>query len=173
MKLMSVVATIVVAVVLQVTFARYMVGGRWVFDLVLVGVLYASLQWGPVAGMMAGTLGGLTQDVLSNSIVGVGGLVKTVVGFAAGALGSQFVVVRPQARMVIVAISTLVHRVLLYGIAGLIALEWPALSWSALLWETAINSLCAVIAFHLAEAAPGVMARGRASRRSSLSRRQW
>jgi rod shape-determining protein MreD len=173
MKLMSVIATIVIAVILQVTLARYMVGGRWVFDLVLVGVLYAALQWGPVAGMMAGTLGGLTQDILSNSIVGVGGLVKTVVGFAAGAIGSQFVVVRPQARMIIVAIATLVHRVLLYGIAGLIALEWPALSWSALLWETAINSLCALIAFHMAEAVPDVVARGRASRRSSLSRRQW
>jgi hypothetical protein len=41
------------------------------------------------------------------------------------------------------------------------------------LWETAINSLCSVIAFSAAEAMPGVVARGRASRRSGLSRRQW
>ena len=38
----------------------------------------------PVAGMLAGTLGGLLQDMLSGGIVGVGGLAKTLVGFAAG-----------------------------------------------------------------------------------------
>ena len=34
--------------------------------------------------MLAGTLGGLLQDVLAGGIVGVGGLVKTLVGFADG-----------------------------------------------------------------------------------------
>ena len=55
------------AVVLQVTLARYTVGGRWVFDLVLVGVVYAALLWGPVAGMLAGTIGGLLQDWLATT----------------------------------------------------------------------------------------------------------
>ena len=35
------------------------------------------------------------QDVLSADIVGIGGLAKTLVGFAAGVLGTQFVVARP------------------------------------------------------------------------------
>jgi rod shape-determining protein MreD len=173
MKLMWVLATIAVAIVLQVTLARYAVGGRWVFDLVLVGVLYAALQWGPVAGMVAGTLGGLAQDVLENGIVGVGGLVKTLVGFAAGAIGTQFVIARAQARMVIVAIATIVHRVLLFGIVALIEQQWPSLPWTAMLWETAMNTLFSVVAFAAAEAMPGLVARGRESRRSSFSRRQW
>ena len=42
MKLTSVLLTILVALILQVTLARYMVGGRWVFDLVLVGVIFAA-----------------------------------------------------------------------------------------------------------------------------------
>ena len=95
MKLTSVLVTVLVAVVLQVTLARYTVGGRWVFDLVLVGVVYAALLWGPVAGMLAGTIGGLLQDVLAGDVVGVGGLAKTLVGFAAGVVGTQFVLVRP------------------------------------------------------------------------------
>lgn len=173
MKLMWVVATIVLALVLQVTLARYTVGGRWAFDLVLVGVLYAALQWGTAAGMVAGTVGGLAQDVLDNGIVGTGGLAKTLVGYAAGAIGTQFVIARPQARMVIVAIATVVHRFLLLGIMALIEQSWTGVPWTAVLWETAINSLCSVIAFSAAEAMPGMMARGRASRRSSLSRRQW
>ncbi len=173
MKLMWVVATIIVALVLQVTLARYTVGGRWAFDLVLVGVLYAALQWGTAAGMVAGTVGGLAQDVLDNGIVGTGGLAKTLVGYAAGAIGTQFVIARPQARMVIVAIATVVHRFLLLGIMALIEQSWPGVPWGAVLWETPINSLCSVLAFSAAEAMPGMMARGRASRRSSLSRRQW
>ena len=173
MKLMWVLATIVVALVMQVTLARYTVGGRWAFDLVLVGVLYAALQWGPVAGMIAGTLGGLAQDMLENSIVGVGGLVKTFVGCVAGAIGTQFVIARPQARMVIVAIATIVHRLLLFAIVALINQQWPAMPWTAMLWETGINALCSVVAFAAAEAVPGAVARGRDSRRSSLSRRQW
>ena len=173
MKLMWVIATMIVAVALQMTLARYTVGGRWAFDLVLVGVLFAALQWGPIAGMIAGTLGGLTQDVLDNGIVGVGGLVKTVVGFAAGAVGAQFVLARPSARMMIVAIATMLHRMLLYGILAMIKQQWAALPWAAMLWETGINTLCSMVAFYAAEALPGAMARGRASRRSSLSRRQW
>ena len=39
MKLTSILVTLAVAVILQVTLARYTVGGRWVFDLVVVGVV--------------------------------------------------------------------------------------------------------------------------------------
>ena len=102
MKGIGVALAVVISVILQVTLARYTVGGRWVFDFVLVGVVYAALQWGPVSGLMAGTLGGLLQDVLAGQIVGVGGLAKSVVGFAAGIVGTQFVLTRPQARTIIV-----------------------------------------------------------------------
>ena len=163
----------IVAVALQVTLARYTVGGRWVFDLVLVGVVFAALQWGPVAGMLAGTLGGLMQDVLAGGIVGVGGLVKTLVGFAAGAVGTQFVLARPSARMLIVAVATILHRMLLYGILAMIEQQWPGMPWMAHAVGDGDQHAGSVVAFYAAEALPGAMARGRASRRSSLSRRQW
>ena len=92
MRGIAVLLSVVVAVILQVALARYAVGGRWVFDLVLVGVAFAALQGGAITGMMAGTAGGLLQDVLSGGIVGVGGLAKTVVGCLAGVVGTQFVV---------------------------------------------------------------------------------
>ena len=37
---------------------------------------------GPAAGMWTGTLGGLMQDALSGSVVGLGGFAKTVIGTA-------------------------------------------------------------------------------------------
>ena len=57
--------TMTVAVGLQMVLARFTAGGHWPLDLVLVGVLYAALQWGPTAGILTGTVGGLVQDALS------------------------------------------------------------------------------------------------------------
>jgi rod shape-determining protein MreD len=169
----GVLLAVVISVILQVTLARYTVGGRWVFDFVLVGVVFSALQWGPVSGLMAGTLGGLLQDVLAGQIVGVGGLAKSIVGFAAGIVGTQFVLTRPQARTIIVMGATLFHRFLMLGLQGLIDQHWPGVSWGAMLAETGINTLCAFIAFQTTSSLPGVVDRRRASRRSSLSKRQW
>ena len=173
MKLAWVIATVLVAVLLQVTLARFTVGGRWVFDFVLVGVVYAALLWGPVAGMVAGTIGGLLQDVLATGIVGVGGLTKTLVGCAAGVVGTQFVLVHPRARTVVVAGATVLHRLLMVGLYSLIDQRWFGVPWKAILAETAINSLAAFVALQAAQALPGVIARSREGRRSSLSRRNW
>jgi rod shape-determining protein MreD len=172
-KATSVLATVVVAVVLQLTLARYTVGGRWPFDLVLVGVVFAALNWGPVAGMLAGTAGGLIQDALSDEIVGSGGLAKTAVGFLTGAIGAQFVVARPAARTVLLAGASLVHRFLILGLHALIDQHWPGVPWTAMLGETAINSICGLVAFQASESLPGAVARGRQSRRSGLEKRQW
>jgi rod shape-determining protein MreD len=172
-KFTSVLATVTLAVLVQVTLARFTVGGSWVFDLVLVGVVFAGLQWGPAAGLVGGTLGGLLQDLLSGQIVGVSGLAKTLVGFGAGVIGSQFVLTRPHARSIIVAGSSLVHRLLMLGLTGLIAQQWPGVSWVDLLAETGLNTLAGFLIFQGTSALPGMVARQRANRRTSLSRRQW
>jgi rod shape-determining protein MreD len=172
-KLASIFLTVLIAVVLQVTLARYTVGGRWVFDFVLVGVVFAGLQWGPVAGLIAGTAGGLLQDVLAGQIVGVGGLAKTIVGFATGIVGTQFVLTRPQARTIIVAGATVLHRLLILVLTALIDQHWPGVSWGALLAETGINTLAAFAAFQATVVLPGAVDRQRMNRRTRLSRRQW
>jgi rod shape-determining protein MreD len=173
LKAVGVLIAVVIAVVLQVTLARYTVGGRWVFDFVLVGVMFAALQWGPAAGVLSGTVGGLLQDVLSGGIVGVGGLVKTLVGFGAGIVGTQFVLAKPYARMVIVMAATVVHRLLVLSVYGLIDQRWPGVVWTAMLAEIVLNAVSALLVFQTVSVVPEVVARQRMSRRSSLSRRQW
>jgi rod shape-determining protein MreD len=173
MKLSRVLLTIVVAVTLQVTLARFTVGGRWVFDFVLVGVVYAALLWGPVAGMLAGTLGGLVQDSLSGGVIGIGGVVKTIVGYGSGVVGTQFVLTRPRGRTLVVAASSVVHRVAIMLLFAIIEGRWSGVPWGAILGETVINAVSGLMLFHAHDAFPGAMARGRMSRRSSLSRRQW
>ena len=173
MKFTAVIAAVAISLVLQLALARYTVGGKWLFDFVLVGVVYAALVWGPAAGMIAGSVGGLVQDMLSNDIVGTGGLAKTVVGFAAGAVGAQFVVARPMARATLLAGASVFHRVLLIGLRGLIEQHWPDVPWGAVLGETLLNAVAGLIVFQIAESLPGAVARGRQSRRSGLQRRDW
>jgi hypothetical protein len=42
-----------------------------------------------------------------------------------------------------------------------------------MLWETVVNAVCGLVLFLAADALPNAVSRGRMSRRSSLSRRQW
>lgn len=172
MKSAAVVGVIAVAVTLQMSLARLTGGGRIAFDLVLVAVVYVALRWGPTAGVLGGTVGGLLQDALSGRTVGVGGLAKTVVGFAAGVIGSQFIVTHPLPRMLLVAGATVVARLIVLGLFGLIDLRGPDVSWLALLTETLLNALAAFVVFQGSESLPGMLRRGRA-RRSSFGKRKW
>ena len=173
MNLGRVFGIVLGAVLLQVLLARYLIGGRMAFDLVLVGVVFVSLQAGAVGGMLAGTLGGLVQDVASGGVVGVGGLLKTLVGFLTGLFGTQFVVAKPYARAMIVGAATLVHVFMAIGLQAVIGQQWPGIVWTSLLQQVAINAAVGYVAFYLSDAVPGAMARGRSRQRSAWGRRQW
>ena len=172
MRLTGVLITVAISLLLQTVLARYTVGVRWSVDLVLVGVIYAGLRWGPVAGMLAGTLGGLLQDLIAQDIVGVGGLAKTLIGFAVGVVGAQFVLVRPQGRVVIVAVATIVYRLMVGGLYGAIGGR-AGMVWSDILIQTGLNAAVALVLFQLTESLPGALERGRANRRATLNRRKW
>ncbi len=172
MKGVAVVTVIAVGVALQLSLSRFIVGGHWGFDLVLVAVVFVALRWGPTAGVIGGSIGGLIQDALAGGTIGVGGLAKTVVGFGAGVIGSQFIVARPLPRMLLVAGATVVMRFVMLGIFGMIDLHWPAVPWLAMLIETLLNSLAALVVFQGAESLPAMLRRG-PSRRSSFGKRRW
>ena len=173
MKFTGVLVTVIVSIALQMALARYMIGGRWAFDLVLVGVVYSALSWGPAAGILAGTLGGLVMDALSHTVLGTGGLVKTIVGFLAGVVGAQFVLARPAARTMVVAGATVAARTLMFALSAVIYQHWPAFSWADILEEVCLNTIAGLVAFQGAESLSGGLAKSRASRRSSFSRRSW
>jgi len=172
MKAFGVIGVIAGSVALQMAFARFTVGGNWAVDLVLVAVAFVALKWGPGAGVIGGTIGGLTQDALAGGTIGVGGLAKTIVGFGVGVIGSQFIVARPAPRMLIVAGATIVHRVLVQAILSAIDLGWAGFSWPAMLAETGLNALTALVLFQAIDTVPGLMRRG-PSRRSGFSKRKW
>lgn len=169
MRTTAAFVAIAVALALQMSLARFTIGRETPIDLVLVAVVYAALARGPVTGMLCGSVGGLAQDALSGGLVGVGGLAKTLVGFAAGVVGAQFIVAQPIPRLAVFFTSTLVHGACFYGVYALIGSRGSNAPYGAVLTQAVVNGVVGVIAFQAVAMAPGLLDRRRA--RSGFRRR--
>jgi rod shape-determining protein MreD len=161
-----VVLATAVALTLQTTLARFVIRGTGTVavDLVLVVVVYAALTSGPVTGLLTGAFAGLVQDALSSGVIGIGGLAKTVVGFLAGVVGTQFIVSQSLPRFVVFFGSTIVHGVVFIGLYELLDLRPFGAPYAAVLGQAAGNAVVGVLAFQLVEFLPGALARRRAAR---------
>ena len=166
MRAAGVLIAIALALALQTSLARFLVGGTAALDLVLVVVVYVALTSGPVTGMLAGSAAGIVQDALSSGTVGIGGLANAIVGFGAGVIGQQFIVTAAFPRFVMFIVATLVHSALFMGMYVLLGLkEFPS-PWAAVLSQAIGNAVVGILAFAIIESLPGVIERRR-FRRSS------
>src|SRR6185436_974088 len=121
-------------------------------DLVLVVVVYVALTSGPVTGMLAGSIAGIIQDALSSGTVGIGGLAKAIVGFAAGVIGQQFIVTAALPRFVMFMAATVVHAALFMGMYVVLGLkEFPS-PWAAVASQALANAAVGII-----ESLPGAI----------------
>jgi rod shape-determining protein MreD len=169
MRTAGVLLALVVALTLQTTLAGLTVGASTTVNLVLVAVIFVALAYGPATGVLAGTAGGIAQDALAGGIIGVGGMAKTLVGFAVGVLGAQFIVSQPLPRLVMFVGATLVHELCFQAVTALIESRGFRLDFSAALMQAFVNGFVGVVAFLVVEQAPGLAQRRQA--RGTLSRR--
>jgi len=163
-KIAASLAAIAVALALQTTLASLVIRGTAALDLVLVVVVYIALISGPVWGLLLGSVAGLIQDSLSSGIIGVGGLAKTIVGYLAGVLGTQFILTAPLSRFVIFALATVVHATIFMGLYTLLDLRQFESPYSAVMSQAIGNALLGVVGAQLVELLPGLRARRRARR---------
>ena len=161
MKAAWLVLGIVGALALQTALSRFVVRGTMAIDLVLVVVVYVALTSGPVAGLIVGTLAGLAQDALSSGVIGIGGLAKTVVGFLAGVIGTQFIVAQPVPRFVVFFAATLLHAVIFIGLYVLLDVRQFGTPYAAVTGQALGNAVVGVVAFQLVELLPGAVERRR------------
>jgi rod shape-determining protein MreD len=166
LKAIAAIGATVLAVALQTTIARFLTVGVFAVDLVLVVVVYVALTLGAVPGLLTGTFAGLIQDALTpgSGVIGIGGLAKSIVGFLAGIIGTQFIVAQPLPRFVVFFGATLVHAVVfigLYVVLGLRSFNGP---YTAQAGQALGNALVGVVAFQLAEFLPGAVERRRMTR---------
>ena len=159
MKVVGVVVATALALALQTTLA-----GTNAVDFVLAVVVYTALVSGPVTGLLTGTFAGLVQDMLANGVIGVGGLAKTVVGFLAGIVGTQFIVAQPLPRFVVFFIATIVHSAVFQGLNGVLNVRPFVPNYAAIAGQGLSNALVGIIAFQVAELLPGAVERRRAAK---------
>ena len=164
MKAAGILAAIAAALALQTTLARFVVRGTVAVDLVLVVVVYVALTSGPVTGLLTGTVAGLIQDALASGVIGIGGLAKTVVGFLAGIIGTQFIVAQPLPRFVVFVGATALHAVIFMGLYALLDLRHFGTPYAAVGGQAVGNAVVGVLAFQLAELLPGAVERRRLSK---------
>jgi rod shape-determining protein MreD len=159
----GIIVAVAVALALQTTLARY-IRGTVALDLVLVVVVYVALTSGPVAGLLTGTFAGLVQDALATGVIGIGGLSKTLVGFLAGIVGTQFIVAQPLPRFFVFFGATLLHALVFIGLYTLLDLRHFGAPYAAVAGQAAGNAAVGVVAFQLVELLPGAVERRRAAK---------
>ena len=165
MKIAGVLVAIALALALQTTLTRFVVGGTAAIDLVLVVVVYVALTTGPGTGMLAGSVAGIIQDALSSGVIGIGGLAKSLVGFLAGVIGQQFIVTAALPRFVMFLAATIVHSAVFMGLYIMLGLRDFPSPYAAVLSQALGNAAVGMIAFTIIEMLPGVMERRRVRRR--------
>jgi rod shape-determining protein MreD len=163
-KAARIVLAVVAALALQTTLARFVLRGTVAVDLVLVVVVYVALTSGSSTGLLAGAFAGLVQDALSSSVIGIGGLAKTIVGFLAGIIGTQFIVAQPLPRFVVFFAATVLHAVVFMGLYVLLDLRHFGTPYATVAGQAAGNAAIGVVAFQLVEFLPGAVERRRAAR---------
>jgi len=170
---------IAIALAAQTTLTRFLPPAAHFVDIVFVAVVYISLTEGPVAGLVAGALAGLAQDalaatgtsmvavsagvVMARSIIGVGGLAKSFVGFVTGILGSQFIVARPIPRAFVFFTATVAHAIIFVGVYWVLDPGYGSADYRTIFSQAAANALVGVLVFQIAEAVPGAVERRRMS----------
>ena len=172
MRTAGVLVALAAALALQTTLAGLTIGSTTAVNLVLVAVIYAALAFGPVSGLLAGSVGGLAQDALAGGVIGVGGFSKTLVGFVIGLLGAQFIVAQTLPRLVMFLTGTIIHELCYQALYALVESRAFRMPWSATLIQAGVNALIGVFAFQIIEAGPGLVQRRRA-RGATLSRRNF
>jgi len=160
---------IFLALALQTTVA-FSLASHAAVDLVLVVVVYLALSAGPEMGLLGGSIAGLAQDALAGGVIGVGGLAKALVGFLAGLVATQFIVVGAAHRFVVFFVASLVNTGCFVGLYRVIDPRGVAAPWSAVLTQALVNALVGILAFRIVEGTPGWV-QGRRMRRSALRSR--
>jgi rod shape-determining protein MreD len=163
-KSVAVMLAVAIAVALQTTLARFLARGTLAVDFVLIAVVYVALTSGPVTGLLSGTFAGLVQDALSSGVIGIGGLAKTVVGFLAGVIGTQFIVTHSLPRFIVFFLATIVHAIIFMGLYILLDLRHFGTPYAAVIRQALANAIIGIVAFQVVELLPGAVERRRAQR---------
>ena len=126
-----------------------------ILDLPLIVTLFFAIsRRNPIAGTITGATIGLLQDVLTSQPIGVNGMAKSLIGYAAASLGSRIDVENTGTRAVLTFGFSLVQSVLLYLIERhLLGVRAFHVLWLHELLRAVVNTAVAIPIFFLLDRA--------------------
>jgi rod shape-determining protein MreD len=120
----------------------------------IILIFFAVSRRSPIAGALTGAVIGLLQDALTAQHLGINGIAKTIIGYAAASIGLQVDVEALSTRLLMNFGFSLLNSVLLFLInSRLIDLPNFHLLWLHELLRAAVNTLIAVPVFLLLDRA--------------------
>jgi rod shape-determining protein MreD len=120
-----------------------------ILDLPLIVTLFFAIsRRNPMAGTITGASIGLLQDLMSSPYIGVNGMAKSVIGYAAASLGSQIDVDNLTTRALLTFGFSLLQSILLYLIERrLLGIQQFHLLWLHELLRAILNTAIALPLF--------------------------
>jgi rod shape-determining protein MreD len=119
-----------------------------ILDLPLIAVIFFSVaRRSPIAGSITGAVIGLLQDLLTHQPIGVNGMAKTLIGYAASSIGVQVDVENFLTRILMNFGFTLVQSGLLFFIDRQLLGVHTHLLWLHELIRAGINTAVAIPIF--------------------------
>ena len=121
-----------------------------ILDLPLIVVLYFSIAWrNPIGGTLFGTLTGLLEDLPGNQYIGVNGIAKAVIGYAAASIGLKVDVDNTVTRTAMNFIFFLLQSALLFLIQRFLLGDTIQTRWLHELLRAGINTAVSLPVFFL------------------------
>jgi rod shape-determining protein MreD len=122
--------------------------GFALFDLpLLVTIFFAVARRNQIAGTVTGCLIGLFQDSLAHHPLGLFGIAKTFIGYAASSIGVRIDVENPGSRLIMTFGFYLLHRGIYQLIATNMARMTVSWHWGHELGAAFANAVLAVLLF--------------------------
>ena len=119
-----------------------------VFDLpLLVTIYFAVARRSQVSGMATGCIIGLIQDSLTHRPIGLYGIAKTAVGYAASSLGLRIDVDNPGSRLLMGIGFYIVHQLIYFAVARGLAIQALTWRWGHEVIAAVANALLGVVLF--------------------------
>jgi len=114
----------------------------------LVTIFFAISRRNPISGLLTGGAIGVFQDALTGLPIGLNGIAKTLVGYAASSLGVKIDVENAGARLLVTLVFCVAHKVIYFTVArGMVTLtmHW---NWPHELWSAFVNAIVGVFMFY-------------------------
>lgn len=144
-------ALLLLALFLQGALSRLLPVSAYL-DLPLVVATWFALSRGEIPGMVGGSLSGwMSEALFGRGIRGVSGLIRLVLGFALGLLGSRFLVSGPVPRFSLLLIVTVIDTRAFEWIAPAFGMSPVRYSPGAMTVRGSINATVGLVLFALFE----------------------